>query len=492
MKFRILSIVVVLAILLALVPAAAAQGPAGDWVSGIACQNLDDTNDASIKLLFYPEGSGTAALEYDDTIVAGGSKNYYTPSSPPGVPSGFLGSVVIQSSTPLACNVNTQTTGTGTSSSPLRVGTSAGFSDTDAGTTMYAPQVMKGLSGWDSYISVQNTSDSDVTVEVTYKDIAGADVPAATETSTIPGYSNKVFYQDSNAGLTAPFIGAATVMATSPTTTKLAVTVNFYNDGSESGKSQLHSYNGFAMGSDTLLVPRVVRRFYGYNGGMSIQNVGTVPTSVTIVFTYGADAYTYSSPSIAPGAALPLYAPNIAELNPVDAKPINERFGSALITADAAGAEIVAIINEDNRGNAEDNDGNPVPAERVGQGSTYNAINNGSQTADVFFAQVAKNAGLVWSGGFQIANTTGGAGSCVATFTGIADTLTIPLDAYGSASVYAPNIKLPDDTPLLPDGFNAAVSVACDVDIVGISNLAVNPGSGKLGDSFTQGNGLNQ
>ena len=98
---RLFSMMIVFSMLLALVPAAAAQGPAGDWVSGIACQNLDEVNAADVTLSFYLENSGTSSLDYNDTIPAGSSKNYYTPSSPPGVPDGFLGSVVIQSSTPL-------------------------------------------------------------------------------------------------------------------------------------------------------------------------------------------------------------------------------------------------------------------------------------------------------------------------------------------------------------------------------------------------------
>jgi hypothetical protein len=481
---RIISIITVLALLLALVPAAAAQGPAGDWVSGIACQNLDDVNDAAVTLSFYAEGSAASSLDYDDTIPAGGSKNYYTPNLTDLDP-GFLGSVVIQSSTPLACNVNTQTTGTGTAEAPYRIGTSAGFSDAEAGTTMYAPQVLKNLAGWYSYISVQNTSDQDVTVEVTYKDRYGADVPAATETATIPGYSNNVFYSEENAGLVDGFLGAATIAATSPDTTKLAVTVNFYNSGADAGTSQLHSYNGFAAGAETLYIPRLVRRFYGYNGGLSIQNVGSVATTVTIDFTFAGTTYTHNSASIAPGAAFAVYATNIPEIAAVDSLPINQRFGSAVVTVDEPGALIVAIVNEDNRGDAADNDGNPVPTERVGQGSSYNAIAAGTETADMFFAQIVRNAGGIFSGGFQVANVTNTAGGCTATFVG-GVTYDFDLGALGSASVYAPNV------PGLADGYNASVSIACDVDIVGISNLAAAPGSGRVGDSFTQGNGLNK
>jgi hypothetical protein len=142
----------------------------------------------------------------------------------------------------------------------------------------------------------------------------------------------------------------------------------------------------------------------------------------------------------------------------------------------------VAIINEDNRGGA------GVPAERVGQGSTYNAIPDGSQTSTVFFAQVTRKASGIYSGGFQVANTTANGGTCSIDYSGTtsADETNVSLPANGSFRRYAPNV------PNLPDGFNASVTVICTRDVVAISNLAVEVGSGRYGDSFTQANGLNK
>jgi len=345
---------------------------------------------------------------------------------------------------------------------------------------MYAPQVMKNLAGWNSYIAVQNTDTSDASVTVTYKDAAGNAVTGATETVTIPAQSTHIFYQDSNTGLPDNFIGAATISADNGTS-KLAVVVNFYNDGSMSSKAQLHSYNGFASGANKLYVPRVVRNFYGYNSGLSIQNIGTSNTTVKITFNFAGNSYTYTSGTIAPGAALALYAPNMSELSGVDSLPQSQRFGSAVVEVQSGGP-IVAIVNEDNRGGA------GVPVERAGQGSTYNAIPAGTETTTVFFAQIARNAGGIFSGGFQVANTTNTDGTCNISYAGAsaANETGVTLPANGSIARYGPNVTN------LPDGFNGAVTVTCDVSIVGISNLAVNPGSGRYGDSFTQGNGLNQ
>jgi hypothetical protein len=469
-------------LILGITATASAQAPPGDWISGITCQNLSGTTDANIALSFYAEGNGTAVLTYNDPnpVPSNGSRNYFTPSSPPGIPSDFLGSVVVSSTQPMSCNVNTQTTGAGTQGDPYRIGTSSGFDENQIATTMYAPQVMKSLAGiWSSYIAVQNTGDSAVLTNINYKDRFGASVPGAAESFTIPAKSNKVFYQDSNSGLSSDFLGSATI--TGDGSTKLAVIVNFYNSGADYTTSQFHSYNGFGAGANKLLIPRVVRSFYGYNSGLTIQNVGGSPTTVAITFYFAGSPYVYNSPSIASGASLFLYAPNVTELNPVDGLSEGLRIGNAVVQA-AQGGTIIAIINEDNRG------GPGVPAERLGQGSTYNAILDGSQTVNAFFVQVPRNAGGIFSGGFMVANTTGSAGTCDFTYSGVpaASETGVPLPANGNISKYAPNVAN------LPDGFNSSVTAVCTQAVVGIANLAAEPGSGKYGDSFTQSNGLNQ
>jgi hypothetical protein len=482
MKFsKLFTLFIVLVLMLSLVPSALAQEPVGNWVSGITCQNMDNSNDAIITLHFYQEGSGTSVLDYDDTILAGNSKNYYTPSSPPGIPEPFLGSVMVESSTQLACNINTQTTGTGTTSNPYRIATSSGFSDSETGSVMYVPQLMKSFSGWNSYVAVQNASATSVSVTVSYKDRFGAAVDAD-ESAEIPGYSNHVFYQAANADLPSNFLGAATITGDG----NIAVIANFYNAGTTASTSQFHSYDGFATGNDTLLIPRVVRRFYGYNGGISIQNIDTTASAVTIDFTFAGASYTYHSPTIQPGAALFLYTPDLAELAPVDLLPMQQRYGSAVITSDE-GVDIIAIVNEDNRGNPADNNGSAVPIERIGQGNSYNAFLDGAQTQTIFYPQITARASGIFSGGFQVGNTTGTATTCTATFNAQAGlTYDFDLAANGSASIYAENV------PGIVLPYNSSVTVECGQNVIGISNLAAFPGSGKVGDSFTANNGVNR
>lgn len=463
-----------------LIPEVNANPPSGTWVSGIACQNLDTNNDAAIQLQFFQENDPSPVLTYNDSILKGANKNYYTPSSPSGIPNGFTGSVVVSSSTEISCNVNTITTGTGTSTNPIRLGISSGFNDKQIGPIAYLPQIENGYYGWNSYFSVQNPNNSPVNITITYKDRSGNDIPAAQQTATIPAQTNKLFYSSDNANLPSNFIGAAKV-ASDDGVSNLAVISSFYNAGTDNTTAQISTYNGLSSGAQKLYAPYILRNYYGYNSGLAIQNVGDTATTVKITMKFGTTDYIYNSPSILPGAALALYTPNISELAPVDNLANNLRYGSAIIEA-ATGGSVVAIVNEVNWG------GSGIPVERAGQAGTYNAFLDGQQTNTVFLPQIPRNAGGIWSGGFQINNTTDVDATCTITYAGVpaATETSVALPKNGFFSRYGPSVAN------LPDGFNSSVTITCTQPIVGIANQAINPGSGKLGDTFGQSNGLNQ
>ena len=485
-RFKAVSLLLAVALLLATVGVVVAQGPTGTYGSGITCTNLG-TAPASISVSFYVADTGAVALTYTDPspVAVGASRNYFTPSTPPGLPSGFLGSAVVSSDQPMSCNVNTQIVGTGvgTARNPARAGSSAGVGSADASTSIFAPQVMKALAGtYNSYVAVQNTESTAQTVYVNYASSAGVAYPAARESVTIPAQASHVFYQLSNANLPNGFIGGATITSTG----KIAGVVNFYNNGATAAKTQFNSYTAFSSGANLVVAPRFVRNFYGYNGGLTIQNVGAAPTSVAITFSFGGTPYVMNTGTIAPGATFAPYAPNIAVLAPVDSMPVGARFGSIVMQA-AAGGSIVAIVNEDNRGTCNAAACPPIPPEQVGFSGSYNAMPDSAKTSTVFFIQVPRKAGGFISGGFQFANTTGTATTCSLTFPSApaANQTGVALAANGSLSYFAPNI------PSLPDGFNSSVKVTCGQPIVGISNFSARSAT-YFGDSFVVANGLNQ
>ncbi|MBM3127430.1 MAG: hypothetical protein FJ009_02200 [Chloroflexi bacterium] len=469
--------------------------PGGSWGSGIACTNLSTTEIPAngLNLKFYQQDSGTVALDYNDPnpLAGGASRNYFTPSSPPGVPSPFLGAVVVSAPQQLACSVNTQRvdSGVGSTSIPARIGTSKGVDGTGAATTLYAPQLFKNFSAslWNSYIAVQNTSSTTAcNVSITYKDRYGNAIAGSDTTITpIPAQSMHIFDQQASTILPDNFLGGATI--TSSGGCALAAVVNFHNGAADSQNSQFHSYNAFSGGGNKLFVPRFVRNYYGFNGGMSIQNIGGAGTTVQITFKFAGNTYTYNSATINPGAILALYAPNITELGAVDSLAVGSRTGSAVIQA-ATGGTVVAIINEDNRGTCNAASCPSIPANQIGWGSTYETFPDGVQKTVVFFTQLTRRVGSPqYSGGFQVMNTTGTDTTCNIEYSAApaANETGVALGANSSFFRFGPNITN------LPDGYNSSAKVTCGQAAVGIGNLAARSET-YYGDTMVTVNGVLQ
>lgn len=486
MEKKFLLTTIILVFMVALLPASVkAEGPTGDWVSGIACQNLDQINNASISLSFYQEGSATAAITYSDTILAGKSKNWLTSSGStlPGFPDPFLGSATISSSTPLSCNLNTQINGLGTTVSPYRLGTSMGFDASRIAPKLYVPQVIKNIIGYSTYVSVQNTGTASTAVTVYYYGLDGVEVVAARETATIPGQSNRVFYQESNSNLPASWMGSCVIKA-DDNVTPIAAINNMYRDATEYTRTQMLSSNAVASGSAKLFVPRFVHDLIGYESGLAIQNIGTVATQVRITFTFDTEYIYETTVALEPNISLALKA-NDSKLGPVLSDVLllaqgTPRQGSAVIEALAPGAEIIATVNEDKQtafGNAW----------REGHGATYNAIPDGDQSDTVFFSQFVYLAAGIWTGGFQVSNTTSTPGTCDITYNSdlapSANEVGVAIPGNGTIVRWGPTVVN------LDSGYNGSVTVTCTVPVTGISNMAAD---NQYGDSFSQTNGLNQ
>lgn len=449
-----------------------AQG--GTYVSGFTVQNQDAVNAANVTIRFYwaegTPGAGTVAHTITDVIDAGKSKTWFTPSVP-GLPDGFIGSVVVESDRPVAAIVNTQTpSGTGSSpSNPNRVGTASGVLEAQTGTNMYVTQIMKNFYGWGSYIAVQNTTGDLASVTVRYYDIAGVQI--ATNTQSLHAYSTYVFRQESEAGLPSGFAGSAKVEANKA----VAVICNFYNAGTMDTTAQFHSYNGLAGGATKIYAPRIVKDYYGYQSGLKVQNVGTLATVVTVQYTFGGSTYTQTSPSIGPGQAWGPYmgtASQVPELAGVAGS------GSAIFTS--SGQPIVATVNEDNR--------------TMGRGVTYNGFLDGSATSTVLFPQITSKY-YGYCSGVQIMNVTTAPHSCTVTYSmaGRADVTvgTGTIAAGQSWSQFAPNV------PGMTMDFNGAAVVSCDGNFVGIANMSHRNDIDvrwptNFGDNFTTYNGINK
>lgn len=236
---------------------------------------------------------------------------------------------------------------------------SNGFSSSASSTTPVMPLVnVQPNKGLKTGVNIQNMGASSSNVTVTYT--MGA--TTCTETQTIGAGELKVFALTSfatganPAGITSncpkgtAFVGSARV-TTNSASMPLAAIVNQLKYTTSS--SAYGSFNP-ANATNKFVVPLVMDR----NGtwklftSINLMNAGTVATTVTCTFT--GTAYTYTSPSLAAGAG----AVNLH--NGVIGNPY---VGGATCTANAAGAKIIAVVNQQG--------GNPAADQML----TYEAIN---------------------------------------------------------------------------------------------------------------------
>lgn len=479
---KLLVATVLMSLLLGAFAGSVAAFPSGTWVSGVTVANLE-SNAATVSLVFY-RPDGTVALTFDGGTIGGNSsKGWYLPSHVTGLTTPFIGSAVVQSDRQVAATVNTQLP---SGSNPMRVGTSVGVGNPTE--TVYATQLLKAYSGWNSYCAVQNTGSDAVTVNATFYNAAGA--VAFTKSQSIPGYSSFIFDQGEEAGLGATFNGSAKFAgdASHP----LAVVCNFYNSGADANTAQFHSYNGMGTGGTEVHLPRVVKDYYNYQSGLKVQNIGTVSLAVTVVFNFKGTNYTLISPNIGPGQSWGPYmgAPSqLAGATPSLADVSGS--GSAVVTVNTPGAGklIVATVNEDNRVN---------PA---GRGITYEGALPTEGTGTLVFPQVTSEY-YGYSSGIQIAKVEAGPSTCTANYgaSGSVAAFSVPFsltDANPSWSQFAPAASGMTAGPS-NDNYSGAVTVNCTgAKVIGISNLSFRGDVDTrytvlTGDSFTTARGINK
>jgi len=468
-----------------------AQGPSGEWVSSIYCVNQENTV-ATISFNFYEQDQTTPIKTITNTIDPYKSK-YYLPGDLSDLGS-FDGSVTISSNARLSCSVQTTNSAVGTKSDPFMMGASGGFDTSSAAPIMYVSQVLKNFSsgefGWyESYIAIQNTSTSDVIVEVEYTDRSLGKISDATRNYTIKSQSSKIVYLNENNDLPEGFLGSAKISSKDPVDTLLAVQAVFYNDGSTYEKTQFHVYNGTPQGESKLYAPFVMRNFYDFNAGINVVNIGSTKTSFKIVFTIGRtsiNTYTYTCPrELNPGELVAFYLPDIDELDSVDKLNITERAGSAIIYATNldgslnSSGELISNINFRNDGR------DPNNPNFGGQAVTYNAVGENQGGTTLYIPNIQNQVGNAsFTSGINIANLTGTTGSCTINFIDDPDaSLTSTLPANGIYTILVSNISG------LDEGYSSAATIVCTMNSMAIITMRADA-SNYWGDSQTAINAL--
>jgi hypothetical protein len=467
---KLLFLSIVLSMLFFLVPPVQAQVPA-KYESSVNVTNISDS-EGTINLVFY-NPDGTVAANIPDTIGAYETKSY---TSFPGVASGFSGSMVIESSVPLASMG--MVIGKNTSNQPRGY---AGYIGTSSGSnTVYLPLLMSNNYGFHTFFHVQNTSSGDVNVTILYSD--GVTGPVVNNLK--PGASFKVDNR-LEPGHVRDFTGI--VQATGP----VAVAVVEYNSGTG---NQLYSYNGFDTGSTNPIFPMINENNYGYWTSANIQNVGTQPTTVTLTYSpTEAGTACYETQVIPPGEKRDFATyvfvfdksryPHTITSNCV----FKQRFiGGAAVTANSANQPLVGIVNQINTNN-DPNKGAALMSQNPNGASDTIVFPNVQQWAGAWnwwtsLTIINVSGGTLAAGAIECnIRGTGPAGSVVAT---ISNPTSLANGAGWLHQFYR-------DRAPLPNGFvGGAVCSTAGGEIVGTMNILAND-AGIVIDSLAVYEGIN-
>jgi hypothetical protein len=197
------------------------------------------------------------------------------------------------------------------------------------------PLINANNAGYNTGVQIQNAGTADTVVTLSYTASPGAGTDC-TETQTIAAGKSATFAWFSFAGASldgmtttctggARFVGSAKVSANSASA-PLTVIVN------QLSAINGEAYNGFAGGGETVVMPLIMDRYYGYFTGFNVQNIGS--TTVDVECTFTGSTKTVEA-TLTPGQAL----------NHLQANFLAEGYtGSATCTA--PGGEIVAVVNE--------------------------------------------------------------------------------------------------------------------------------------------------
>jgi len=318
------SITILFTLLLVLVAFSVASAGKFAYLSGIQVQNLSSSA-ANVQLTYYnQDGSTDPGSPVSSTIPANGSVTFF----PVGAAVGFNGSVVISADQPVAAISNIL--GDLGAAAASYVGASAGS------TEVSLPLLFKNNSGFDTWFNVQNTGTAAASVTATYSD-------GETATATILPGASHTFDQATETHAGAVFSGVVT------SDQPVAVAVI------QESADIMFAYTGFTSGTPNPVMPLINANNSGYVTGVQIQNTGATATDVTVSYTAvtGTDCTETKTIPANSSTTFALFAFSGTVAGEDCANAPTTFIGSAQVTGNTAGNDLVAIVNQLGAANGE-------------------------------------------------------------------------------------------------------------------------------------------
>ncbi len=376
-KHVLLALILITSLVLSLTtsPSATSAQSFASYVSGITMQNLEGSS-ATVTVNYFNQ-SGSVVHSTTDNIPAFGVKDYATiPTS-----SGFQGSVVISSDKKVAAV------------STLRgdnKGRGAYIGQSSGATTAVLPLLMKnwGASNWNTWFAVQNIGSGDATINVDYAACPGS--PDKTISDVKPN-SMATFSQATESCLTA-----SKVLTSAVVTSNQPIIVVVSQESTVVNSSLVSQ--GFTVGDTNPVIPLMNSNnpdTTGWRTAISIFNMGSSDTDVTVTYVRASDGSTCQETQTIPSKQSKVFAGNNLIVGAPSGVtltcPVGQRLvGSAYISGNTASQPLAVTVNQD----------------RGSLSSAYAGFSPSAATPKVVFPQIQDRNGSAsqWASSFMILN----------------------------------------------------------------------------------------
>lgn len=318
-KTQLTTLLAILLVLLLVMPGAAladAPAPNGPYQTSIRIRNTD-VYEATCEVRLYSAG-GSLIHTTQEYIIEPGEGVLVDAVDLYGIDDGIY-SAVVYCDRDVATMVHTMNDESGAA----HIGTKT------PATNLYAPAVYDNYYAFYTTIVVQNATSSAQNVTVYYF-APGNSVAVDWETKSIPANASVTYYQAGRANLANNVSYSARIAGAG----NVAAVVNIYGTGSAA--KQLYAYTPFTSGTNKVYAPVVMKAYYGLNTAITVMNLGSLATNVTVTYGAGGSEVKY----VAAGASQVWYTPS-------SALP-NGTLTSAVITSADPNGKLVALVNESN------------------------------------------------------------------------------------------------------------------------------------------------
>ncbi len=385
-KLSIIILLLMLVMAVGLVSAGPNDLPGTGWSSGQQIQNVGGAS-GTVNLMAYDQAGNPPYNCGDQALAPGESYTYLPDSDCPTMPAGFEGSAVASADQPIAAVVNVANKPVGAAA-----GQYTGTDGSAVSTSIAFPLVKANHAGRTTTFYVQNASNSTNTISAEFK------VNGVTYNNSYPNVPANAMVIINPADASVPpgtgSVGALTVTGTQP----LAGT-SLEHETAPSVANNMQASRAFVPSDygDTLYCP-LVRYAFGSRvttTGIQVQNVGNVPTNITVTYSVvvgSAINSTTTQMNVAAGASA-----NFLQQTDLNAGTL----AAATITSSAT--DVAAIVNDKATGTS---------PERV---TTYACFNEANAT-DTISLPLVKEVFNGNSGGIQVQNVGTGPANVTLTY----------------------------------------------------------------------------